>query len=1759
MRFYLISFILVLLNSIGFAQVHEVRLSEKTNSVSVRNNENGLSFSFKQNKLLIKEKTSNDGQTFNDIWFSGSYPTGEIGTPKLPAFKKLIRIPKGSKPIVKINSYSQQEINLKEKGFDKPIIPNQPSVRKDQDSTKIKFEIKKESYSKNEYIQPPLAKVEILGTLRSATIARLVVSPVDYNPQNNSIKVYNDIDVSVDFENVNSKGDQDLAAKTNSPYFDVVYKAYAGATKNSYDEHPDLTKYPVKMLIVSDRIFEQSLQPFIAWKKLKGFKVITAYTDIIGSTSDQIKAYIQQQYNSATPEDPAPTFLVLVGDIGQIPASATGSSTGSSTDLYYASVDGDMFPEMYYGRLSATTTDQLNNILNKILYYEKYQFADPSYLNNVTLIAGADGTYNNKVGQPTIKYSTANYFNSGHGFNTVNEYGVENDPNNSIESSSYSGCYDAERISVGIINYTAHGSQTSWVGPALSNSSIASFSNANKYPLAIANCCLSGDFGYSECFGEAWIRAQNKGAVTYIGSAPETFWYEDFYWAVGAFNLSSQADGYVPTFQETTTGVYDAPYVSSYVTTGAMVFVGNLAVTEADIQGYSNNSSPIYYWQAYNVLGDPSLIPYFSEAEANQISHKETITNGVSLFKISTLAGSYIALTKDDQLIGTIYNNQNGEIDVPITTLTTTGDIVVVVTRPQTIPYIDTITAINPTGPYLQLSSFSIDDHLANNNGKAEYNESIAVNLNIKNIGIENATNVKVKISGIDSYISLNSADSIGIADISSEGGVNFVNVLSAFSFTILENVPDQHQAKFTLKFYSDQGSWSSNLKITLNSPVITLEEIQIDDETTGNKDGFLNPGESCHAFVKVVNKGHAIAKNISSNVSIPDSLINVFYAGGILTESFSIEPNSFFTLHFRVSSSPSYFRQTQLPVILNINVLEPSGQSNSFTKYIKLIPKDITKISNDTLQTCFTYFYDSGGENANYSNSENYTTTFIAKNEYSCLRVKFSEFSTELNYDMLYVYNGANINSPQVPGSPFHGTTIPAEIVSNGRYLTFRFRSDSNNASRGWKATIECINSQTIPVCATNPTPSNEAVGVQSTTLNWSQPAGATFYDVFIGAASDNLVFDGRVDYPSFSFKAEKSKTYYWKVASGNYLGTNNSGCETWNFTTDTIANQILMSNGTLEVDTSYFFDSGGSSAEYKNNELYTLTLKPRYTSNSIEVIFLAFNIENNSTCSYDKLSIYDGLSTSSTLIGNYCGTNSPDTIKASNPDGALTFQFKSDGGITYSGWKAIVRSIGTATFKTLTFNVKDNGIPVPNACINIGGSIKITDINGIAAFNVVPGTINYQIYASGFAALSNQVSISSSDVTENVNLTKQRNVSIHVTDALSNPLHGAKIIYNSDSVYTSSLGVASMNLPLGNNSLSVQAMGFEPLIYSSNITNETTSIEISLTPKNYNVKFRVTDANGVKIENALVNINSNILTTNAQGIATGQLTMGCYNYTVSKSGFFPLSMWLMVNDTISQNIQLDSNPSLYNVEFTFYGSGPKGLVLLDNVDISLYYNKILYSLFTTSSQGKGIQQLPIGTFQYTTQREGYISEEGKKVVVDGILLSFKDTLIQKTFTVDFIVNTSSGFVQDATITLNGYHPLNTTNQGTVIFDAIGYEKNLQYLVQKDGFFNTNGYIDVVGPVVVNIDLILNSAPVLSNNLLRIYPNPTSDLLNIYSEKPIVQLQVISITGKVLENIKTAEIFSTTLSMNKYTKGAYIIAIYFKNDIPAKSLVIKN
>lgn len=678
MKRFTLFFMLVISGLFAIAQNGRIDLRSESKTEITQSSFQTIHATFSYGALESAELSTERG-VFSSIMLDGTYPSGEIGSPELPATHELLAVPFGATPSVSVISYTTKDYSLSEYGIS-TIVPRQPSVRKDQKIDDVQFVYNEEAYQTRGLATAPEASIEVQGTMRGIRIGSLVINPVSYNAQSNTIRVFNDIEVEITFEGADIAETERMLVSTYSPYFDIVYKQMFNYRQimDVYDDHPDLMAYPVHMIIITPENYVSTLQPWLDWKIQKGFDVQVHTTAQTGNTYSAIHTYVQDLYNTGVSQGATPTFLILVGDTGQIPGT-NGSATSKVTDLYYGSVDNDYFPDMFYSRMSAENTTQLTSIIDKILQYEQYTMPDPTYLNNVTLIAGWDNYWTNYVGKPTIQYATTYYYNTEHGFTQVNSH---------VNQSQYNGCYNALNTGVGFVNYTAHGDNQEWTQPNFTNSNVNQLTNADKYFLAMGNCCLSGNYGYGQpCFGEAMIRATNKGAYSYIGSCPYTYWYEDYYFGVGATNTFSNT----PNIANTKTGVYDAVWMDdTYNTISSMTFLGNIAVCYAHANNYQASISDLYYWQAYHVLGDGSIMPYRVNPTENTVSHDTEFPAGATSFTVNAEEGSYVGISQDNVLLGAALVDDSGSVSVTVTPVTS-GQVRIVVTKPQRQPYITDI------------------------------------------------------------------------------------------------------------------------------------------------------------------------------------------------------------------------------------------------------------------------------------------------------------------------------------------------------------------------------------------------------------------------------------------------------------------------------------------------------------------------------------------------------------------------------------------------------------------------------------------------------------------------------------------------------------------------------------------------------------------------------------------------------------------------------------------------------------------------------------------------------------------------------------------------------------------------------------------------------------------------------------------------------------------------------------------------------------
>ena len=224
------------------------------------------------------------------------------------------------------------------------------------------------------------------------------------------------------------------------------------------------------------------------------------------------------------------------------------------------------------------------------------------------------------------------------------------------------------------------------------------------------------------------------------------------------------------------------------------------------------------------------------------------------------------------------------------------------------------------------------------------------------------------------------------------------------------------------------------------------------------------------------------------------------------------------------------------------------------------------------------------------------------------------------------------------------------------------------------------------------------------------------------------------------------------------------------------TAAEAYNMQNGTISTCNAMFYDDGGPNSSYGNNKNFILTFMPGTPGGIIEVVFNEFEIENN----YDFLYIFDGTSISATQIGMYSGSQSPGTVTATNADGALTFRFTSDYGVTQSGWSAFIHCIG------ITYDPIEITVTADPETIEEGGHSQLTAVvtggSGVYTYHWEPGeSLDYDGIANPVATPETTTEYTVT-VTDNIGNTASASVTVTVNGVSvdENPMERIQVYPN-------------------------------------------------------------------------------------------------------------------------------------------------------------------------------------------------------------------------------------------------------------------------------------------------------------------------------------------------------------------------------------------
>ncbi len=800
-------------------------------------------------EINLRSLDSENG-TFFRIEAPGHSHSSDPGRPELPVLSRLIIVPEGAVCKTEISEVRTKRLKPTRDNIKGILFPAQHGAAKQAREGKPGFVMDRDLYKGRKFIQSDTVKITPLGKIRGRQLSTLAISPVRYNPGSNQLDVITSMKITVSFTgNIPAASKSALAG---SALFDETLEK--GVL--NYSPEDLITGYsdkPSGMIILTDTAFTRHLDPFFKWKKQKGLKLDVLYMgeEAAGTTYQEIKKSIDDTYRKGLSEGNPPEYLLIIGDVSRIPYYGTDNIT----DMYYAEFDGegDYLPDLFVGRIPAPDTTAVKSVVKKLVDYEKFSYPDTNTFHSRALIfAGKDASYANYMnGQ--IKYAITNYLTPA---NRINEYHFYYPEGYSRKDSIL------KIISKGVsfINYTGHGTEEGWLHVDIKTPDIKKFRNKNMYPFIISNACRTAEYDDTTSFGNKMLLAPEAGAIGFIGCSNDSYWDEDFTWAVGTGTPNSD-----PRYSQTGLGAYDRLFHNNnelpsdwYITMGQVNFAGNLSVSA------SASLKKKYYWETYTLLGDPSIIPFIGTPIPFDISIPDTLPRNIRSLSFIIEPFAYMAISHSDDLWDASHSSASGSVTLDIPAVET-DSCLIVVTGQNRIPLIKTVYFSEIREEFINLSGYEINDRGGNNNGKADYGETLYLKLKIGNLGNTGAENLNISVGSPSPWVSISNG-SVTIGDI--EAGSEAISE-DDIQITISEDIPDQGIVPFDITLRDDKTEKKYRIEITLHAPSLEIVNCLIDDSVFGNNNSIADPGESFNLVFQVRNVG---SSNTSGQLIIASS-----------------------------------------------------------------------------------------------------------------------------------------------------------------------------------------------------------------------------------------------------------------------------------------------------------------------------------------------------------------------------------------------------------------------------------------------------------------------------------------------------------------------------------------------------------------------------------------------------------------------------------------------------------------------------------------------------------------------------------------------------------------------------------------------------------------------------------------------------------------------------------------------------------------------
>jgi len=556
------------------------------------------------------------------------------------------------------------------------VLPSKGNPTRNIDINKIPYS-KGSVYNNDSNYPGNIIELDDPYILRNYRGQVLQINPFQYNPVQKLLRVYSYMIVEIEFTGANFVNAFNRETRSSDKLVKDYYYLYSDRFLNyeSYETRYNPLMEDGEMLIICYDNFCDDMDSFVDWKNQKGIKTTLVPKSEAGTTSNSIKNYVENFYNSHNL-----SYLLLVGDKNQIPTFDVGSgfSEGES-DISYAYISGnDSYPEFFVGRFSANNSGHVNTQVERTIEYERDPQLNADWYNKGLMIASNEGSGSGHNGGESdwsharnMRDDLVDYYYSDVGEMYDGSHNGEDNSGNPSDTMVRNAINDG----LGIIHYTGHGDTDVWVTSNFNNADVNSLTNNNELPFICTVGCKSGDFG-GTCLGETFLYATN-------GNEPSG--------AIATF-MSTIYQSWAPPMeaQDEMVDILTESFANNRkYSFGGISWNGCLEMN--DNYGSAGDDETDHW----TLFGDPSIELRTNAPSSISITHSGSIDSSEGAYEV-IVNGNYDnvlgALSHNGSYLGAAYANNGSIILIPEEDISNFNNLTLTVTGYNTTTLVETIS-----------------------------------------------------------------------------------------------------------------------------------------------------------------------------------------------------------------------------------------------------------------------------------------------------------------------------------------------------------------------------------------------------------------------------------------------------------------------------------------------------------------------------------------------------------------------------------------------------------------------------------------------------------------------------------------------------------------------------------------------------------------------------------------------------------------------------------------------------------------------------------------------------------------------------------------------------------------------------------------------------------------------------------------------------------------------------------------------------------